>query len=92
MGTSYIQEEQESGGYEAEHGHEHDPALNLGVGHLGPGDQDPHQASKDLQREGERRGVRAGEPGPRMTRPEVRLGKQRQKNRGYTETSRGMFS
>lgn len=70
VGTSYIQKEQESGGYEAEHGHEHDPALNLGVGHLGPGDQDPHQASKDRLedeeqvREGGEDRATPGQPAP----------------------------
>lgn len=52
MGTNYVQDKQGCCGQEAEHGHKHHPALDQGDGHQGRGDQDPHQAPEDLQREG----------------------------------------
>lgn len=48
MGTNYVQDEQGSRGHEAEHRHEHHPALDQGDGHQGGSDQDPHQAAEDL--------------------------------------------
>lgn len=49
MSTNYVHDHQGSGGQEAEHRHKHHPALDQGHGYQGGGDQDPHQASKDLQ-------------------------------------------
>lgn len=49
MSTNYVHDHQGSGGHEAEHRHEHHPALDQGDGHQGGGDQDPDQASEDLQ-------------------------------------------
>ena len=54
MGTNNVEEEQESGDYEAGHRHEQDPALDQGDGHLGQEDENPHQPPKDLQREAEK--------------------------------------
>ena len=64
MGTNNVEEEQESGDCEAGHGHEQDPALDQGDGHLGQEDENPHQPPKGLQREGDRVTVRPGGPGP----------------------------
>lgn len=49
MRTNYVQDHQGSRGHEAEHGYKHHPALDQGQGYQGGGDQDPHQASEDLQ-------------------------------------------
>lgn len=49
MNTKYVHDHQGSSGHEAEHRHEHHPALDQGNGHQGGGDQDPYQAPKDLQ-------------------------------------------
>ena len=54
MGTNNVEEEQESGDYEAGHRHEQDPALDQGDGHLGQEDENPHQPPKGLQREGDK--------------------------------------
>lgn len=56
MSTDYVQDHQGSGGHKAEHRHKHHPALGQGQGYQGGGNQDPHQASKDLQG-GDRGGV-----------------------------------
>lgn len=52
VGTNYVQDEQGCGGHEAEHRHKHHPALDQGDGHQGRSNEDPHEAPKDLQREG----------------------------------------
>lgn len=49
VSTKYVHDHQGSSGHEAKYRHEHHPALDEGNGHQGGGDQDPDQASKDLQ-------------------------------------------
>lgn len=46
MGTNNVEEEQESGDYEAGHRHEQDPALDQGDGHLCQEDENPYQPPK----------------------------------------------